>query len=115
MSGNSISEGSSLFAESLYLNSLKRIMALIMVMGLSLLVYSLHERNLRLSLKQKELTILDQVKKATDKPTIRWVFQFFIDLQIVHPGQAPRITPNLEDRHITVIRSLGKEYEKSIF
>ncbi|NBC03721.1 MAG: IS1634 family transposase [Bacteroidetes bacterium] len=103
------------YAESLYLNSPKRIMALIMVMGLSLLVYSLLERKLRSCLKSSRQTIPNQVKKATDNPTLRWVFQFFVDLSIVHFGEGPPQAANLDERHITVITSLGRAYEKIYF
>jgi transposase len=62
------------YAESLYLNSPERIMALLMVMTLSLLVYSLAE---------KKLTVKSQVKKDTDNPTLRWVFQKFFYTPII--------------------------------
>jgi transposase len=50
-------------------------MALIMVMGLSLLVYSLAEKKLRGVLANRELTVKDQKKRPTSRPTIRRVFK----------------------------------------
>jgi len=63
------------YTESLYLKLPKRIMALIMVMGLSLLVYSLAEKKLRGILANRELTVKDQKKRPTSRPTIRWFFK----------------------------------------
>ena len=59
-------------------------MALLMVMGLSLLVYSLAERSLRSELTRQGQTIPNQVGKPTQRPTLRRIFQVFegIDLFI---------------------------------
>lgn len=106
------------FAESLYLKSTQRIMALIMVMGLSLLVYSLAERKLRKNLKDRAETIPNQVKKPIQTPTIRWVFQMFEDillLTIQENNREKNIVGNLTEAHNTVIRCLGKEVEKIYF
>ena len=62
------------YVESLYLKIPKQIMALLMVMGLSLLVYSLAERKLRSALQADDQKIKDQKRKSYDRPTIRWVF-----------------------------------------
>ena len=62
------------YAESLYLKSPQRIMALLMVMTLSLLMYSLAEMRLRAALAERERHIWDQKNKPTQRPTIRWVF-----------------------------------------
>jgi transposase len=103
------------YAESLYLNSPKRIMALIMVMGLSLLVYSLLERKLRKELKEKKLAIASQVNKPTNNPTIRWVFQCFEDIAIYkQKDQAPQAA-NIDEQNETVLRALGPPYEKIYF
>jgi transposase len=71
------------FAHSLFLKKLERIMALPMVMGLSLLIYSLAERKLRQALKEMKATLPDQRRKPTQTPTIRWVFQLFEGLDIL--------------------------------
>ena len=59
------------YAESLYLILPERIMALIMVMTLSLLVYSLVERKLREALAAQDLSIGDYKRRPTKTPTIR--------------------------------------------
>ena len=106
------------YAESLYLNSPKRIMALIMVMGLSLLVYSLAERKLRAALKNSGTTISNQVGKPTDNPTIRWVFQRFegiLLLTIYKDKGAVTMASNVQEDHKTIIRCLGPPYQKMYF
>jgi transposase len=106
------------YAESLYLNSPKRIMALIMVMGLSLLVYSLAERKLRAALKDSGATISSQVGKPTDNPTIRWVFQRFegiLLLTIYKDKVAETMAANMQEDHKTIIRCLGPPYRKMYF
>src|SRR4030042_1440657 len=72
------------YAESLYLKLPKRIMALIMVMAISLLVYSLAERKLRKALGAQDRPIGDQTRRPTKSPTIRWVFQKFEDVMILY-------------------------------
>lgn len=71
------------FANSLFLKKPERIMALLMIMGLALLVYSLAERKLREALKAMNATIPNQLRKLTQTPTIRWVFQMFQGLDIL--------------------------------
>lgn len=48
-----------------------------MIMGLCLLVYTLAQRQIRIALKEFKLTIKNQLGKATERPTLRWIFQGF--------------------------------------
>ena len=59
------------FASSLFLKKPERIVALTMVMCLSLLVYSIGERKLRQLLQEQGETIHNQVKKPTQRPTLK--------------------------------------------
>jgi len=63
------------FASSLFLKNPKRIMALLMVMLLSLLVYSIAERRMRMNLAAQKETLPNQIRQETETPTLRWVFQ----------------------------------------
>jgi transposase len=106
------------YAESLYLKLPKRIMALIMVMTLSLLIYSLAERKLRKALGAQDRTIGDQKRRPTKSPTIRWVFQKFEDVMILYVFESDRlklIQCELTKDQITVIECLGKHVEKMYF
>lgn len=103
------------YAESLYLKLPKRIMALIMVMGLSLLVYSLAEKKLRTVLAVKNITVKDQKRRPTKSPTIRWVFQKFQDvlmLFIYESNCLKRIQCELTEDQENIIHCLGKHVEK---
>ena len=71
------------FADSLFLKKPERIVALLMIMTLCLLVYSLAEKCLRTELSKQGETILNQVGKGTDKPTMRYVFQLFEGISLI--------------------------------
>jgi transposase len=74
------------FADSLFLKSPKRIMALVMVMGLALLVYALAEHKLRATLQERGESVPNQAGKPTQRPTMRRIFQMFegIDLLVIN-------------------------------
>jgi transposase len=69
------------FTSSVFLNTPSRVAALVLIMALSLLVYTLGQRLLRQNLAAEKATIRHQTGKATSSPTLRWVFQLF---QAVH-------------------------------
>lgn len=76
------------FADSLFLKSPARIMAMIMVMGIALLVYALAERALRAALVEQNETIPHQTGKPTQHVTMRRVAQIFegVDLLTIRAG-----------------------------
>ena len=85
------------FASSLFLEKPERIMALLMVMGLSLLVYALAERSLRTELAQRDESIPNQVGKPTQRPTIRRIFQVFQGIDVLLIKRPPGNTaPGVE-------------------
>ena len=71
------------FTASLNLEKPGRIEAIITIMVLSLLVYSVAQRRLRKQLQAAKQTLPDQLKKPTDKPTMRWIFQQFEGVDLV--------------------------------
>jgi len=106
------------YAESLYLKSPRRIMALLMVMGMSLLVYSLAERKIRKVLKNTKQSIPNQLGKPTSSPTLRWIFYIFegvLLLNIRDGTEIKHMVMNFKEEHGTVIRSLGDEVKKMYF
>ncbi len=103
------------FAPGLFLEKPERIMALLMVMGLSLLVYALAERSVRIELAQRDESIPNQVGKPTQRPTIRRIFQVFqgIDVLLIrHPLGIQRQVLNLKPIHLRVLDLLGPEVKK---
>ena len=106
------------YAESLYLKSPKRIMSLLMVMGLSLLIYSLAERKIRKALKNTKQFIPNQVGKPTSSPTLRWVFYLFEGVLLLNIRDGTKIKNNVmnfKEEHEIIIRSLGHEVKKMYF
>ena len=59
----------SFFAASLFVKLPRRIEALLFIMTLSLLVYSIAQRKIRNCLKEGNETLPDQLKKPTNNPT----------------------------------------------
>lgn len=104
------------FANTLFLKKPERIMALLMIMGLALLIYSLAERKLRQALKEMQATIPNQLRKPTQTPTIRWVFQLFEGLDILLLRQNERVVfrklVNLRPVQQQVITLLGPYVQK---
>ena len=103
------------FADSLFLKSPARIMAMIMVMGLALLIYALAERQLRQQLAACNETIPDQKGKPTQTPTMRRVAQIFEGVDILtirlHGQIVERRVLNLSPLRRTIIRLLGPQVE----
>lgn len=102
-------------ASSVFVKKPERIVALALVMVLCLLVYRLAEHRLREQLAATGQTIPSQLKKPTDRPTMRWVFQCFegIDLLHIRHGPAPSLALvlGLQPLHQQVLALLGPAYE----
>lgn len=86
------------FADSIFLKSPDRIESLGMIMGLCLLVYTLAQRHIRNALKESKSTIKNQLGKATDRPTLRWIFQCFQCIHLVIINQEEHISNWNKDR-----------------
>ncbi|MEH2229422.1 MAG: IS1634 family transposase [Nostoc sp.] len=71
------------FADSIFLKSPERIESLGMIMGLCLLVYTLAQRQIRIALRESKSTIKNQLGKATNRPSLRWIFQCFQSIHLV--------------------------------
>jgi len=94
------------FASRFFLKKPSRIMALLMVMGLSLLIYALAELSLREQLVEQDETLPDQKGKPTQTPTMRRIFQIFegIDVLIIQEGgQQQEMILNLRDIHRRIL------------
>jgi transposase len=80
------------FADSLFLKSPARIMAMIMVMGLCLLIYALAEWRIRQQLQAQNETIPDQKGKPTQTPTMRRIAQMFEGVDLLIIARAGRLS-----------------------
>ena len=86
------------FADSIFLKSPERIESLGMIMGLCLLVYTLAQRQIRNALKESKSTIKNQLGKATNSPTLRWIFQCFHCIHLITLNQEEHISNWNKDR-----------------
>ncbi|MCS3783599.1 transposase [Salinibacter ruber] len=98
-----------LLADSLYLQSKRRIMASLMIMTLCLLVYSALEWRIREGLQAQDLAFPDQKGNPTQRPTARWVFERFLGIHVLFQGQK-RLVLNMKDCHKSIITVLGERY-----
>lgn len=86
------------FADSIFLKSPERIESLGMIMGLCLLVYTLAQRQIRNALFNSKSTIKNQLGKATDRPTLRWIFQCFQCIHLVEYNNEKHVSNWTQDR-----------------
>lgn len=99
-------------ASSLFVQKPQRMMAILMIMTLCLLVYSALEYVTRTLLKEKDLTFNNQLGKPIQNPTMRWIFECFEGIHILHLPDNQKVVLNLKERHRTIINLLGKNYWK---
>ena len=86
------------FTSSVFVKTAERVEAIAMVMAISLLVYTLAQRQLRQALEQSGETIKNQVGKLTNRPTMRWVFQCFQSVHLLTINGRKQITNLTLDR-----------------
>ncbi len=87
------------FADSFFVKNPERVETMMMLMGLCLLVYNLGQRQLRSSLKTEKATVKNQLNKPTERPTLRWIFQYFQGIHILITQGIPRILNLTEERY----------------
>lgn len=102
------------FASALFLKNPQRIMALMMIMVVSLLVYTLAQRRLRQALALAHQTIPNQKGKPTATPTLRWVFQSFLFIRWLEIDGIKTIV-NLTSKHKHILSFLGASCQKYYF
>lgn len=98
-----------------YLKKEERIEALSMVMVLSLLIYSIAEWILRKRLKENGETIFNQLGKPTQRPTLKWIFQKFRNINeaiIELKDSVHREIINFNDEQRKIVELFGQGCEK---
>jgi len=102
-------------ASSVFVKKPERIMALSFIMVLCLLVYRLAEFRLRSRLTETGQTIPDQIHKPTARSTMRWVFQCFEGIELLHVQTSVAslvLVLRLLPLHRLILHLLGPPYEK---
>ncbi len=105
-------------ASSVFVKKPERVIALSFVMVLCLLVYRLAEHLLRRQLVATEQTVPNQVNKSTNRPTMRWIFQCFEGIDLLHiriGSHWQTQVLGLQALHQRVLRLLGSAYSQFYF
>ena len=98
-----------------YLKSEKRIEALCMVMVLCLMIYSYTEWLMRKRLQEEKETVLDQKKKPTSKPTMKWIYFKFREIKsctVRIKNTIQSSVHSINKELLKILCLLGPEYEK---
>ena len=98
------------FASTLFLKSPRRLMALLMVMTLCLLVYAAIEWRIRQALQLGQQSLPDQKGQATQRPTARWVFQYFSGIRLLKVMDAQTLVLGINLHHRIILDLLGNLY-----
>ncbi len=96
----------SFFVSSLYLKKPSCIMGLMTIMTLALLIYSIAQRRIRISLNENSDTLPNQINEPTSSPTMRWVFQLMEGIHVVKV--------KVEDRVKIMIQGINAVKQKII-
>lgn len=72
------------FTDAFYIKSVDRIQAMLVVMVLALLIYTVAQRRMRKYLETVKTMIPNQIKQPTKRPTLRWLFQCLEGIDVVH-------------------------------
>ena len=99
------------FTASVFLKTPERIVALATIMGLSLMVYTLARRHLRLALAASTDTVLNQRKQPTQSPTLRWIFQTFQAIHLVVINGHAQVS-NLTSERLKILQFFGAPCQK---
>lgn len=105
----------SFFTSAFFLKKPSRVEALMVVMTLSMLIYSLAQRRMRASLKQEGRTVPNQINKQISTPTLRWVFQLFEGINLMEfplNGEIERVIDGYNEVRQTIIDSLGETVQQ---
>jgi transposase len=105
-------------AASVFVKKPERVIALSFVMVLCLLVYRLAEHLLRRQLVATQQTLPNQVNKPTNRPTMRWIFQCFEGIDLLHIRMGSGFHTQvlgLQALHQQVLRLLGPAYSQFYF
>ncbi|AEA33726.1 IS1634 family transposase [Hippea maritima] len=96
-------------SDAMFLKNPKRIEAMLMIMTLSLLVYSALEYRIRSELKNQNKSFPNQLGKPIQNPTARWVFENFFAIHLLLLNGQEQIV-GLENKHRLILELLGSNY-----
>jgi transposase len=98
-----------------YLKKEERIEALAMIMVLTLMIYSIAEWLIRKRMRETGVTVPNQLKKPTQKPTFKWIAFLFMgvaEVTVWINGEMHLKIANMNDNLIKIVQLLGRDCEK---
>lgn len=99
------------FADAFYIKSVKRIQAMLVIMVLSLLIYTVAQRRMRHYLEAVKQTIPNQIKQPSKRPTLRWLFQCLEGIHFVRvfatAGPVETFIKGITDLRRTILSCFG--------
>jgi transposase len=99
------------FADSLFVKNPERVETMMMLMGLSLVVYTIGQREIRNNLQSRKSAIKNQLNKLTARPTLRWIFQCFQGIHCLKIEGIERIS-NLSEERCRILGFLPRACQK---
>ena len=87
-------------------------MALLMIMTISLLIYSTLEYRIRTALNEQDATFPNQLGQPITNPTTRWVFQYFSGIHELNISQKQIVILNLKAQQLAILKLLGKGFQE---
>jgi len=114
-SGFRFIKGNAFEVSSVFLKKPERIEALVMVMTLCLMVYSFAQHHLRVALVKSNESVLNQLKKPIQNPSMAWIYRTFHGIQLLYIKQESAVQElviNLTEVLERIIRYFGKRAER---
>lgn len=100
------------FTDAFYIKSVDRIQAMLVIMTLSLLIYTVAQRRMRRHLESAKKMIPNQINKPTKRPTLRWLFQCLEGINVLivvaTAGPIETIITDITDLRRLILSCFGK-------
>ena len=109
-SGFGFIKGNDFQVSSVFLKTPSRIAALMAIMTLCLMIYSIAQHQLREGLKDNEETVPDRKNNETNNPTLSRVFRLFIGIQLLNissPGIEQAMVINMNQVRVKIVKLFG--------
>jgi len=99
-------------AATLYLKKPERIVALLIIMTLSLLIYATLEYRIRKALVEEDKTFPNQKNQSIQNPTARWVFQYFNGIHELTISEKEILIINIKVQQLLILKLLGNGFQQ---
>jgi len=99
-------------AATLYLKKPERIVALLIIMTLSLLIYATLEYRIRKALVEEDKTFPNQKNQSIQNPTARWVFQYFSGIHELTINEKEILIINIKVQQLLILKLLGNGFQQ---